>query len=63
MSNEFFREIAHREVPWGDRSIAVPVFYRNVMSLAALLTASAERLRARLPSPRCIRSACPRIEA
>jgi hypothetical protein len=49
---DFFREIEHRSVPWGDRSMLVPVFYQQVMSLGAMFLASWEKLRALLPSPR-----------
>jgi hypothetical protein len=50
--DDFFSEIEHREVPWGQTSIAVPIFYRDVMSLGALFLASTARLRALLPSSR-----------
>lgn len=49
---EFFREIEHAEMPWGERSIWVPVFYRDTMSVGALFAAPYERLKALLPSTR-----------
>lgn len=50
--SEFYREIEHAEVPWGERSIHVPVFYYDNLSLTALFLAPAEGLQALLPSPR-----------
>jgi hypothetical protein len=49
---DFFLEIEHRAVPWGDREMLVPVFYQQVMSLGAMFLASWEGLRAMMPSPR-----------
>jgi hypothetical protein len=49
---DFFLEIEHRAVPWGDREMLVPVFYQQVMSLGAMFLASWEGLRVMLPSPR-----------
>jgi hypothetical protein len=49
---DFFREIEHRAVPWGERSMLVPVFYQDVMSIGAMFLASWEGLRALVPSPR-----------
>lgn len=49
---EFFREIEHREVPWGDRKVYVPLFYQEVESLAALFSASTTAVRSLLPSER-----------
>jgi hypothetical protein len=50
--SEFFKGIAHVEVPWGERSIPVPVFYYDVMSVSAQFLAPLEAVRALLPSPR-----------
>jgi hypothetical protein len=51
MPNEdFFKEIEHREVPWGERVIWVPIFYRDVMSFGGLFLASSKRLKALMPS-------------
>jgi hypothetical protein len=53
MPNEdFFEEIEHREVPWGERVIRVPIFYRDVMSVGVLFLASSKRLEALMPSSR-----------
>jgi len=51
-NHEFFREIEHREVPWGDRTIHVPVFYRDVETINAIFTASLQSVRRLLPSER-----------
>ena len=51
-SHEFFREIEHREVPWGDRTIHVPVFYRDAETITAVFTASLEAVLKLLPSSR-----------
>jgi hypothetical protein len=48
----FFREIEHREVPWGDRTVHVPVFYHDATTISALFTAEMERIREVLPSSR-----------
>jgi hypothetical protein len=48
----FFEEIEQTEVPFGERSIRVPVFYYDTMRLDALFLASRERLEALMPSPR-----------
>ena len=49
---DFFKEIEHREIPWGERVIWVPIFYRDVLSFGAFFLASSERLKALLPSSR-----------
>ena len=49
---DFFRGIAHTEVPWGERTIWVPVFYYDVMSIGAQFLAPLDRVKALLPSPR-----------
>jgi hypothetical protein len=49
---DFFLEIEHRQVPWDERVIYVPVFYFDTMRLDALFMAPAEKLKALLPSPR-----------
>ncbi len=50
--NEFFHEIAHRPLPWGQRSICVPVFYYDCMSMDAVYLVRKEKLQPMLPSPR-----------
>ena len=52
MAEEFFKEIEHVEMTWGERSIWVPIFYRDNMSIGALFAAPQEKLRALLPSKR-----------
>lgn len=49
---EFFQQIEHVEVPWGSRTIFLPVFYYNVATLSAQFLASIERVRQFLPSSR-----------
>jgi hypothetical protein len=49
---DFFKEIEHREVPWGTRSIHVPVFYYDAMIMGALFAAPRTKLKACLPSDR-----------
>ncbi|MFC2099282.1 acetoacetate decarboxylase family protein [Candidatus Bipolaricaulota bacterium] len=51
-SSEFFREIEHREVPWGQRSVHVPVFYQDAATIGSLFPASLEGIRMLLPSSR-----------
>jgi hypothetical protein len=51
-NSSFFQEIEHGLVPWGERSIHVPVFYYDNMRLDALFLASQDGLRALLPSAR-----------
>jgi len=50
--SEFFKGIAHAEVPWGERSIHVPVFYYDVMSISAAFQAPIDAIRAWMPSRR-----------
>lgn len=50
--SSFFQEIEHRPVPWGERTIHVPVFYYDSKSLNALFLAPQNRLKALLPSAR-----------
>lgn len=49
---DFFKEIEHVEVAWGERSIWVPVFYPDSTSMGAMYLASSEKLKAWMPSPR-----------
>jgi len=49
---EFFREIEHREVPWGERWVHVPVFYQDATTISALFPASLRKIQGLLPSPR-----------
>ncbi len=52
LDNGFFAEIEHREVPWGERSVYVPVFYQEATTVSAVFSASLRKVRALLPSPR-----------
>lgn len=49
---EFFQEIEHVAVPWGDRQISFPVFYYDFMTLGGYWLASFEKAQAILPSSR-----------
>ena len=49
---DFFQEIEHVEVPWGDRIIHSPAFYYDVMSIGAQFLAPSEKVRVLLPSTR-----------
>jgi hypothetical protein len=49
---EFFQEIEHVAVPWGETTLYVPVFYYDVMSFGAQFLAPAEKVNALLPSGR-----------
>ncbi|MGD2205813.1 MAG: hypothetical protein PVH17_03445, partial [Anaerolineae bacterium] len=51
-NSSFFQEIEHGLVPWGERSIHVPVFYFDNMRLDVLFLAPQDGLRALLPSAR-----------
>jgi hypothetical protein len=48
----FFQEIEHAQVPWGERSIYVPVFYYDTMRLNTVFLAPQNKLKALLPSAR-----------
>lgn len=48
----FFQQIEHVEVPWGSRTIHCPVFYYDVMTLAAQFLAPIQKVEALLPSSR-----------
>ncbi len=50
--SEFYQEIEHPEVPWGESSIHVPVFYYDSMSLNVYFLASREKLKSLMPSAR-----------
>ena len=52
LDSGFFDEIEHREVPWGERSISVPVFYYDNLRLDAFFLAPGKKLNALLPSSR-----------
>jgi hypothetical protein len=49
---DFFEEIEHREVPWGEKTICIPVFYYDAMTMEALFAATLTKLQAWMPSPR-----------
>ena len=51
-NSSFFQEIEHVSVPWGERSIQVPVFYFDNMRLDVLYLAPQDKLKALLPSTR-----------
>lgn len=49
---EFFQQIKHVEVPWGNRTIFLPVFYYDVMTLSAQFLVPIARIKQLLPSSR-----------
>lgn len=49
---EFFQQIEQVEVPWGSRTIFLPVFYYDVATLSAQFLAPIARVRPLLPSSR-----------
>ena len=51
-NSDFFQELEHVKIPWGERSIWVPLFYYDSMKLDALFLAPREKLKALLPSAR-----------
>lgn len=51
-NTDFFQQIEHGPVPWGERSVYVPVFYYDNMQLNALFMAPMARLKALMPSRR-----------
>jgi hypothetical protein len=51
-ASDFFSGIEHPEVPWGERTIRVPIFYRAATSMGVLVAASLRRVQALLPSSR-----------
>jgi hypothetical protein len=51
--SDFFQEIEHREMPWGQRSFFIPVvFYYDTMRLDTFFLAPRGKLQALMPSPR-----------
>ena len=50
--SSFFQQIAHVGVPWGARSINVPLFYYDISAIGVAFLTPLGRIRARLPSPR-----------
>lgn len=42
--NEFFSEIEHRPMPWGKRTICVPVFYYDCLAMDAIYLVRHDRL-------------------
>jgi hypothetical protein len=51
-NSDFFSQIAHVDVPWGDRTINVPLFYYDVAATGVAFLTPLDRIRALLPSPR-----------
>ena len=51
-NTEFFQQIEHMEIPWGNRTIFFPVFYYDVTTLSLQCLASIERVKKSLPSSR-----------
>ncbi len=49
---EFFQQIEHVKVPWGSRTIFLPVFYYDVATLSVQFLAPINRVKQLLPSAR-----------
>ena len=50
--SDFFQELEHGEIPWGERTIWVPLFYYDTTRLDTLFLAPREKLKSLLPSAR-----------
>jgi hypothetical protein len=50
--SDFFDEIEHTRVAWGEYQLHVPVFYPDIMFLSATILAPAANIKAILPSQR-----------
>ena len=48
----FFQQVAHVEVPWGETTISVPIFYYDISSISAAFLTPLDKIKALLPSPR-----------
>jgi len=48
----FFQQVAHVEVPWGETTISVPIFYYDISSISAAFLAPLDKIKALFPSPR-----------
>lgn len=51
-NSDFFQQIAHVDVPWGDRTINVPLFYYDAASISVAFLTPLDKIRKLLPSPR-----------
>lgn len=51
-NSSFFQQIAHVDVPWGDRTISVPLFYYDISAIGVAFFTSLSKIREKLPSPR-----------
>jgi hypothetical protein len=52
LSDDFFQEIEHIDVPWKGQTIKCPVFFQDSMSLNATFAAPTKRVQALFPSTR-----------
>jgi hypothetical protein len=52
ITGDFFQEIEHTAVPWGQYQLHVPVFYYDVMFMSVSILAPLDKIRALLPSNR-----------
>jgi hypothetical protein len=50
--SDFFQQIPHVPVPWGDRKMHVPLFYYDLASITAAFLTPLDNIRALLPSSR-----------
>ena len=52
MEKDFFVEIEHIDLPWGERKISCPVFFYDVMNYGVTILAPIKKIAAILPSKR-----------
>ena len=50
-NSDFFQQIAHVDVPWGDRTISVPLFYYDISAIGVAFLTPLDKIRKLLPSP------------
>jgi hypothetical protein len=51
-SSDFFQQIVHVDVPWGNRTINVPLFYYDITAIGVAFLTPLDKIRELLPSPR-----------
>lgn len=51
-NSDFFQQIAHVNVPWGDRTINVPLFYYDITAIGVAFLTPLDKIRELLPSSR-----------
>jgi hypothetical protein len=51
-NSDFFQEIAHVDVLWGDMTLSVPLFYYDIGAIGVGYLTPLDNIRKLLPSPR-----------